>query len=212
MEAASLRQFKVELSKHSLGYNLPQRLGRALWLPMFLMAAMAFPVGVVLGIVRADEISSGGDPDTILALRDVGSGFMAIGFASVFGAISFAIARILGQFRAGGGRVQEAAGRRVETLRMPLTAKLFIALMAMAMMTLIGEAVLHFAFAADISNTESSLSLAEERFTVLDGIRKVGVAMYLAAISLGLASIIQVLRFQSIRVRELPDEQPAARG
>lgn len=90
---------------------------------------------------------------------------------------------------------------------MTLTAKLFIVLMAMAMMTLIGEAVVHFAFAADIDSSQSSLSLAEERFTVLEGVRRVGIAIYLVAISLGLATIIQVLRFQSIRLRELPDEQ-----
>jgi hypothetical protein len=59
---------------------------------------------------------------------------MAIGFAAVFAAISFAIARILGAFRKGGGDVQEAAGTEVRTLKMPLTAKLFIAVMAMGMM------------------------------------------------------------------------------
>src|SRR5918999_685690 len=53
-------EFAVERSKRSLGYNLPQQLGRRLWLPMFLMALMAFPVGVVLGIIRGDEISTGG--------------------------------------------------------------------------------------------------------------------------------------------------------
>jgi uncharacterized membrane protein len=207
-QPATVREFDVELSRKSLGYNLPQRIGHRLWLPMLLMAAMAFPVAVVLGIVRADEISSAGDPDTIAALKDVGAGVTAIAFASVFGAISFAIARILGQFRKGGGDLQEAAGRRVETLRMPLTAKLFIAVMAMAMMTLVGEAVLHFAFAADVENTQSSLALAEERATVLSGVRTAGIATYLAAIGLGLASIIQVLRFQSVRVRELADEKP----
>jgi hypothetical protein len=131
---------------------------------------------------------------------------MFIGFASVFGAISFAIARILGEFRNGGGDVQEATGRVVQTLRMPLTAKLFLATMMMAMMTIVGAVVAHFVFAGDIVNTPHSLALSEQRFIVLEGIRRFGVALYLFAIVLGLASIIQVVRFQSARIRELPTE------
>lgn len=209
MEAATLRTFDVETSRRSLGYNLPQRVGRALWAPMLAMALMAFPAGVILGIIRADEISTGGAADTIAALKHVQAGVMFIGFASVFAAISFAIARILGQFRDGGGRLQEASGRVVETLKMPLTAKVFLGTMMMAMMTILVAVVLHFVFAADISNTAASLELSEERFTVLEGVRRIGVAMYLVAIAFGLATIVHVLRFQSIRVRELPDEEPA---
>ena len=171
---------------------------------MFLMALMAFPVGVVLGIIRGDEISTGGSAETIEELRHVSAGFMAIGFASVFAAISFAIARILGAFRKGGGDVQEAAGTEVQTLKMPLTAKLFIAVMAMGMMALLTEAVLHFVFAADVTGSASSLDLSEDRAVVLDGVKRVGIASYLLAITLGLASIITVLRFQARRIRELP--------
>lgn len=203
-------EFAVERSKRSLGYNLPQKLGRRLWLPMFLMALMAFPVGVVLGIIRGDEISTGGSAETIEELRHVSAGFMAIGFASVFAAISFAIARILGAFRKGGGDVQEAAGTEVQTLKMPLTAKLFIAVMAMAMMALLAEAVLHFVFAADVSGSASSLDLSEDGAVVLDGVKRVGIASYLLAITLGLASIITVLRFQARRIRELAGERRGA--
>jgi hypothetical protein len=209
MEAATITQFDVETSRRSLGLNLPQRAGRVLWLPMFAMALMAFPAGVVLGIIRADEISTAGSADTIAALKHVQAGVMFIGFAAVFAAISFAIARILGQFRDGGGRLQEATGRVVKTLKMPITAKVFLATMMMAMMTIIAAAVLHFVFAADVTSTAASLELSEERFTVLEGIRRVGVAAFLVAIAFGLATIVQVLRFQSIRVRELPGEEAA---
>lgn len=212
MEAASIRQFKVELSKRSLGYNLPQRVGRRLWLPMLLMALMAFPVGVILGIVRADEISAGGSASTIAALQHSSAAFIFLGFASVFAAVSFAIARILGQLRKGGGDLQEAAGRRVETLKMPVTAKVFLATMMMAMMALLATVVLHLVFTAGVSSTAASLDLAEQRFIVLEGVRRVGVATFLVAIAFGLASIIQVLRFQAYRVRELPNEEPVGRG
>jgi len=135
---------------------------------------------------------------------------MFLGFASVFSAISFAIARILGQFRAGGGEVQAAAKRKVETLAMPGSAKLFLALMMGAMATLVAASVLHFVVAADIENTAASLADAEDRFVVLEGVRRLGVAVFLFAILLGLATIIRVLRFQAVRLRRLPDEAPTA--
>ncbi len=207
MEAATIKRFDVEVTNRSPGYNLPQRVGIKLWLPMLVMALMAFPAAVILGIIRADEISTGGSAETIETLRQVQVGAMMIGFASVFGAVSFAIARILGQFRKGGGDLQEASGRRVVTLKMPVTAKVFLATMMMAMMTLLGAAVLHFVFAADVSSTTASLELSAERFTVLEGVQRVGIAMYLVAITLGLATIAQVLRFQSSRVRELATEE-----
>ncbi len=59
MTTATVRaEFKVETSMHSLGYNLPQRMGRLLWLPMFLMWLMLFAAGMVLGVVRASEIGA----------------------------------------------------------------------------------------------------------------------------------------------------------
>jgi len=206
--ATARAEFKVETSTRSLGYNLPQRIGRLLWLPMFLMALMFFGAGMVLGIVRANEISDGGAADTIASLQHVQAGVMFLGFASVFSAISFAIARILGQFRAGGGEVQEAARRSVQTLRMPGSAKLFLMLMMVAMATLVVASILHFVFAADIQDTPASLADAEDRFVVLEGVRRMGTAVFLFGILVGLATIIRVLRFQAARMRRLPEEAP----
>lgn len=199
-------EFQIFTTTQSPGRNLPQDLGRALWFPMWLMAAMGFAAGFVLAVVRANEIASGAAPDTILRLQHVVAAFMFIGFAGVFAAISFAIARILGEFRAGGGDVQEAAGRPVQTLKMPLTAKLFILSMAMAMMTILAAVALHLVFASSIENAEASLRLAEQRFIVLEGVRRVGIALYLISFLLGLGTIIHVLRFQTVRIRQLPDE------
>jgi hypothetical protein len=197
------RDFDIVASDGSLGRNLPQRLGRILWFPMLLMALMAFAAGFVLAIARANEVADGGAIDTIEALRHVIAGVMFIGFAAVFAAISFAIARILGEFRKGGGDVQEAAGGGVETLKMPLTAKLFIAIMVVAMMTILIASILHFVFAADVEAAEASIADSEQRFLVLEAVRRIGVGMYLFSILLGLGTIIQVLRFQSVRIREL---------
>jgi hypothetical protein len=207
----SRRDFDVEVSSRSLGYNLPQRVGRLLVLPMWAMAIMAFPGALVVGSVRSAKIHNGtATPDTLATLQHVTAGLMFLGFAAVFAAISFAIARILGQFRKGGGDVQEATGRGVQTLKMPLTAKAFLGLMMMAMMTLLVAVVLHFVFATQVHNNPASLKLAEDRFVLLEGIRRIGVAMYLFAIILGLGAIIHVLRFQAVRIRELARE--ARRG
>ena len=196
--------FTYQVSDHALGRILPQRLGRALWLPMLVMALMAFAVGFVLAIVRADAIASGGAISTIAALNHSVPGFMFLGFAAVFAAISFAIARILGEFRVGGGSVQEAVGGEVHTLTMPRTAKLFVAGMVLAMMTLVAAVVLHFVAAAAIAGgSATALGNAETWATQLEGVRRAGIALYLFAITLGLASIVEVLRFQASRMREL---------
>lgn len=198
--------FKVVGTQRSPGPNLPQRLGRNLWGPMFAIAVMAFPVALVLSIVRATNIADGAQPRTIAAYGHLIPGVMFVGFAAVFAAISFAIARILGVFRRGGGEIQEDLGVEVQTLRMPLTAKAFLAFMAMGMMTILAAVILHFAAAAAIADrSEYALSHSEQWAVWLEGGRRIGVAFYLVGIVLGLATIITVLRFQALRLRELPD-------
>ena len=74
------------------------------------------------------------DKANLETLAQLVPGFMFLGFAMIFAGISFAIARILGVFRTGGGLVQEAIGKGIKTPVMPLTAKVFLAGMMMAMM------------------------------------------------------------------------------
>jgi hypothetical protein len=203
--------FDVEISRRSLGRNLPQRIGRRLALPMLAMALMAFAAAFVAGAIRGNKISNGDSAQDVEALRHLVAGLMFVGFASVFAAISFAIARILGELRKGGGELQEAAGRIVKTLVMPLSGKLFLGLMAMAMMAVLGASIIHLVFAATVNSGSTSLADSDKWFVVLEGVRRIGVAVYLFAILLGLATISRVLLFQTARVRELPDEQPAER-
>jgi len=212
MNMASTRiraDFDVEVSDGALGYNLPQRLGRALWLPMLAMALMAFPAGVVLSAIRAHAIATGGSPKAIAELGQFSIAANFVGFASAFAAISFAIARILGAFRVGGGHVQEAAGRPVQTLKMPLTAKVFLGLMAMGMMTLLGAVALHVAIGASIAggSTYALGHVAQWGFW-LEGARRIGIALYLVGITFGLATIVTVIRFQSVRIVELVHVPP----
>lgn len=208
---ATAGAFEVEVSRQSIGRTLPQRIGRRLALPMLAMAVMAFVAAFVVGALRADRVAGSGDIETVEALRHLDAGLMFVGFAAVFAAISFAIARILGELRKGGGDLQEASGRLVKTLVVPATAKLFLASMTTAMMVVLGAAIAHIVLAGTVNDGTTSLVDSETWFTALEGARRIGVAVYLFAIVLGLATISRVLLFQSTRIRELPQESRAGR-
>lgn len=208
--------FDVSVTEHALEPTLPQRIGRVLWLPMLLMALMAFTLALILAIVRANFVAQGNQLAVVAALGQYVPAAMFLGFASVFAAISFAIARILGVLRTGGGSVQEAAGRSVHTLKMPFTAKAFIGLMMMAMMMLLFAVAAHVVLgvriaAAPIGGDKASVVTVQALAEWLEGLRRFGASTYLLSIALGLATIFKVLGFQSIRVRELPAETSRSR-
>ena len=197
-------EFDYEVTDSGPGYNRPQQMGNRLWGPMFALAIMAFPVALILSWVRAATIADAtGVPDLEDAaqLGHLVGGFGFLGFLGVFSAISFAIARILGRFRKGGGEIQESVGNDVHTLKMPVTAKIFIIFMMMGMMALAGSVVGHFVAAAGVGSW--SLESVARWAEVLDGIKRIGVAMYLFGIAFGLGTIITVLRFQTHRVAQL---------
>jgi hypothetical protein len=187
-----------------LGYARPHKMGNRLWGMTFAMAIMAFPVALVLAFVRAATVADASGPADIEDAARLGhliAAFGFIGFGAVFASISFAIARILGRFRKGGGEVQEAAGGKVHTLRMPVTAKVLIAFMAMGMMAIFGAVALHFVAAAAVGtwSLESVARWAE----VLEAVRRLGVALYLFGIAIGLGAVITVVRFQTVRLGQL---------
>ena len=197
------REFNTQTTATVPDEILPHAAGRKLWFPMFLMALMGFGVGMVLAFFRADAVNTG-DVQTAAALGQFVPAFMFIGFAAVFAAIAFAIARILGAFRAGGSGMQEAAGSEVKTLTMPPTGRAFIGLMAMGMMLIVGAVVLHLIVGTLIATgSDSTLTNAEEWSIWLEAARRFGVSTYLFSILLGLATIILVLRFQTVRIREI---------
>ena len=201
-------EFKVEVTKGNPGLNLPQRVGKKLWLPMFLMGIMAFPVAFILGIIRATAVADGAsEANTAAVLGQLVPAVQFIGFMSIFSAIVFAIAQILGAFREGGGGVQEAAGKRVLTLVMPRTAYTMLLLMMMGMMMLLFAIVAHFVLAFVVDDASlSTLRTVETWSTWLDGLRRFGVSTYLLSFAFGLYTIVMVIRLQSRRIRELKDE------
>ena len=192
----------INTTTKSPGYALPHKMGRALWAPMWIMSLMAFTVGFILAIARSSIVSDFGGADAgAQRLNHLVPAFMFIGFLAVFAAVSFAIARILGAFRKGGGDVQETAGTQVETLKMPVTARLFMAMMMMGMMLIAVMVVLHFVAAGNVGTW--SAETLEAWAISLEGFRRLGVALYLFGIALGLGTIITVLHYQSGRIRHL---------
>jgi hypothetical protein len=194
--------FETETTAKAPEALMPQTAGSKLWVPMFVMALMGFAVGIVLAFVRSNAIFEAEFQDAA-ALGHFVPAAMFFGFAAVFAAISFAIARILGELRVGGGSVQEAVGSEVTTLKMPKTGKAFIGLMAMAMMLLLGAVIVHIFAGIAILDGETTGIASAQAVDYLEAARRVGVSVYLLSITFGLATIIQVLRFQSIRIRDL---------
>ena len=139
MTTKTIDDFTTETTSKAPDRNVPQKAGKALWAPMFAMSLMGFAIGMGLAISRANMISNGDDPLQIAAFGQYIPAAMFFGFAMVFAAISFAIAKILGEFRVGGGSVQAATNSDVRTLKMPATAKGFLIGMMMATMMLMAK-------------------------------------------------------------------------
>lgn len=199
-------EFDISSDSGPAQMTLPQSMGTKLWLPMFAMALLGFIAAIILAGVRTGLVADGNAADVadIETLRHLVPGFMFLGFAGVFAAVSFAIARILGVFRVGGGAVQDDIGKGVHSLKMPATGRAFIGLMMMGMMAVLVGALVHIIVGFSVPTVaEADLLTSERWFLFSEGIRRVGVGLYLLGITFGLATIIQVIRFQSVRIREL---------
>jgi hypothetical protein len=203
MTTLTIDNFTTETTARAPDAILPQKAGKALWLPMLVMALIGFAVGIGLAVSRANMISNGGDPLQIAAYGQYVPAAMFFGFAMVFAGISFAIAKILGEFRVGGGSVQEAAHSDVKTLKMPGTAKAFIVGMMMAMMIILAAVVLHVIAGLTIADGSVDPTTAEQWTIWLETARRFGTVVYLFAITLGLVTIAKVIRFQTFRIREV---------
>jgi hypothetical protein len=181
---------------------LPQKLGTKLWVPMFAMSLMGFIVGFGVHLAKAAAVSDGAAAAEIAQLAHYGTAAMFVGFVSVFSGVTFAIARILGVFRVGGGAMQLATKHKAFSLNMPPTGKAFIGLMAMGMMLIVGGIIGHLVVAGQVGGS-MTVEAAELLAIKLEAARRLGVSFYLLSIGLGLATITEVLRFQSLRIREL---------
>ena len=202
------------------GLTLPQTIGGRLWAPLAVMGIMLVATAFALAITRAQlsvDLSEEFTPLRKANFETLGQlvpGFMFLGFALIFAAISLAIARILGVFRTGGGLVQQGIGKGIKTPVTPPTVTIFMAGMMMAMMILV------FAFAGHIyaavqahgawinatgptAPDAAFLGRAETWGTWLEALRRFGLGLYLVSIAFGLATIIKAVGFLTLRMKEL---------
>ena len=167
------------------------RMAPKLWAPMLAMGAMAVGAGLVLSFVQsgtANAVDARELGAWVQGLQFLGEGFLLSG-------ISFLLGSILGALRGGGGEVQQSLGITVKTLKMPASAKAFMALMAMGMMVSMVQFVLYIV----ASNVDSPAAW----FAWLGPLREVGLALLLLGIVLALYTIGTVLAFQFNRIHEI---------
>ena len=175
---------------------LIHRMARALWAPMLAMGAMAVLAGFILSLVQtsnvgADDALATSQQAWVAGLQFLGEGFLLSG-------VSFLLGTILGSLRKGGGEVQESLGVGVRTLDMPLTAKLFVGLMALGLMVEVFQFVAYAVVATfDDAGTIASWS------AWLGPVREAGLGVLLSGIVLALATIGRALGFQFSRVAEI---------
>ena len=147
-------------------------------------------------------------------------GFQLLGIGLLLSAITFSLANILGAFRSGGFRLQKALGGEAQALTPPITARLFPMLMMMGLVILIVNLIIS-AFigglawdvyghsVAEINAAPEGSSLLDDLGTVnvyktwLSPLPFIGLATILVGISFAVHTILQVIRFQGQRIREL---------
>ena len=215
-----------------------QKVARYMWAPMLLMGLMVAAASLGLSIAVADATSDYFGLPT--GVREAASapagaiddrqfiestslwlpGFRLLGIGLILSAITFSLANILGVFRAGGVRVQQAFGHEAETLTPPITARLFPMIMMMGLMILIVNLIIAAivgALAWDVyGHTVAEINAAPEGSSLLEDLATVntfktwlaplpfiGIAMILVGISFAVHTILQVIRFQGQRIREL---------
>ncbi len=216
---------RVITTTRASGYTLAQYMGIYLWLPMLLMGAIAvftgFGLGIAQGAIGADlfETFDAGDKADFETLGALSAGFVVLGIGFLLSSISFALARIAGVFRVGGGQVQAAAGNEVRILAMPWTAWAFLMLMMMGFMTVIAGFIVHVIAASEIHDAwtgatslsepgnASDLGLANTLTTWAGPVARFGVGMLFTGIAFMLATIIHILRFQANRITQLATER-----
>ena len=82
--------------------------------------------------------------------------------------------------------------------------------MMMGMMMMLFAVIANFILAGVVNDASAAtLRTVQTWSTWLDGLRRLGVSMYLLFFAFGLYTIVMVIRLQSRRIRELSDEGAA---
>lgn len=175
---------------------LIHRIAKALWAPMLAMGAMVVAGGFVISLVQTEKAVT--DPALATQLSAWVRGLQFLGEGFLLSGISFLLGTILYALRTGGGEVQGSLGAPVKTLNMPITAKLFVALMAIGMMVEMFQFVVYL-----VTTTFSNPTTISSYFAWLGPVREAGLGLLLSGIVLALATIARALGFQFWRIKEL---------
>jgi hypothetical protein len=163
---------------------------------MLAMGAMALLAGFVVSLVWSDRVA--GDPLQAAHLSAVAQGLQFAGEGFLLSGVSFLLGTILGSLRKGGAEVQKHLGVPINTLRMPVSAKLFVGLMVAGLMVEIGQLIAYFA----VATFDNPVSIASY-FAWLGPVREFGLGLLLSGIVLALATIAKALGFQFHRLSEV---------
>lgn len=199
----------------------------------FLMVLTSLGFGGVLANFASDyfglpkAVREGTDPGVIDKAQFLETtriwlpAFKLLGIGLLLGGITFLLATILGTLRVGGATIQKTFGREPLALKPPITGRLFPMLMMAGLMVLvtnlaisiviaiIAHGVYDNSIAEAIKVAPSGSALSDNLQTVqtyktwLEPFKFVGIALLLTGIALAVHTILQVLRFQSQRLREM---------
>lgn len=173
------------------------KMARTMWFPMIVMGPMFVIAGLVTSVVWANNVGT----ETGLGASGWTQGLQFLGEGLVLAGISFLLGSILASLREGGGALQRALGLNVVTLKMPATAKAFVALMMAGLMISVVQFGLYVYTVTGLDAT--SLADVAPWWAWLGPFRELGLALLLAAIVLALATIANVLGFQFSRIRSI---------
>ncbi|MDH3681809.1 MAG: hypothetical protein OEV40_17870 [Acidimicrobiia bacterium] len=172
------------------------RMARFMWLPMLAMGAMALTVGLVSSWVWAAQTP---DSEAGRQAAAVTQGVEFLGEALLLSGIAFLLGTILAGLRDGGGEVQSDLGLPVTTLKMPVTAKVFVALMMTGMMAGMAQFVLYLVALGQAGDPASFSAWSNW----LGPFRELALGLILAGIVLALVTIGNVLAFQFDRISSI---------
>ncbi len=200
-DVAPLGEFDSEFGPAIATANAPKpllihRLAGLMWAPMLAMGVMLVYAGLLLSFAAAGNVTA--DPALASSQRAWVQGVQFLGEGLLLSGISFLLGTILGAIRSGGGEVQESLRLTVKTLRMPTTAKLFVALMMLGLMVEIAQ----FAGYAYIATAPETADYATFS-TWLGPLREFGLGALLSGIVLALATIAKALGFQFARITQI---------
>ncbi len=172
------------------------RMARAMWAPMLAMGVMAVLVGLALSFIQSAQVGS--NPELAVTLSAWTQGAQFLGEGMLLAGISLLLGTILAGLREGGAEVQQSVGANITTLKMPKTAKAFVAFMVVGLMIMVAQFALYI-----VAATSSSAVTIASWFTWLGPLREFGLGMLLLGIVLALVTIGDVLGFQFNRIREI---------